>query len=145
MSGKLSTHVLDTARGRPAAGLKIQLWRIEPQEPRLLKEAVTNQDGRTETPLLFGDELKPGLYELVFQVGPYFQGLSRRSPATAGKAEGMENTSLETAGLSRHSEAKAEETFLGDVPVRFRILNSGENYHVPLLVSPWSYTTYRGS
>lgn len=121
MSGKLSTHVLDTARGRPAAGLKIQLWRIESQEPRLLKEAVTNQDGRTGTPLLLGDELKPGLYELVFQVGPYFQG------------------------LSRHSEAKAEETFLGDVPVRFRILNSDDNYHVPLLVSPWSYTTYRGS
>jgi 5-hydroxyisourate hydrolase len=132
MSGKLSTHVLDTARGRPAAGLKIQLWRIEPQERRLLKEAVTNQDGRTETPLLLGDELKPGLYELVFQVGPYFRDPSRRELATAG---GAEKTSLETA----------EETFLGDVPVRFRILNSDENYHVPLLVSPWSYTTYRGS
>ena len=145
MSGKLSTHVLDTARGRPAAGLKIQLWRIEPQERRLLKEAVTNQDGRTETPLLLGDELKPGLYELVFQVGPYFRDpsqrelatadMSRRSPAAAGNAEGAEKTSLETA----------EESFLGDVPVRFRILNSDENYHVPLLVSPWSYTTYRGS
>jgi 5-hydroxyisourate hydrolase len=145
MSGKLSTHVLDTARGRPAAGLKIQLWRIESQEPRLLKEAVTNQDGRTGTPLLLGDELKPGLYELVFQVGPYFQGLSPHSPATAGNAERMENTSLETEDLSRRSEAKAEETFLGDVPVRFRVLNSDENYHVPLLVSPWSYTTYRGS
>jgi 5-hydroxyisourate hydrolase len=142
MSGKLSTHVLDTARGRPAAGLRIQLWRIEPQERRLLKEAVTNQDGRTETPLLLGDELKPGLYELVFQVGPYFRDASRRELAKAdlsrrseAKAEGTEKTSLETA----------EETFLGDVPVRFRILNSDENYHVPLLVSPWSYTTYRGS
>lgn len=134
MNGKLSTHVLDTAKGRPAAGLKIQLWRIEAKERRLLKEAVTNQDGRTETPLLSGEKLKPGLYELVFQVGPYFQSLSRHSPAAAGKAD-----------LSRRSEAKAEETFLGDVPVRFRILNSGENYHVPLLVSPWSYTTYRGS
>ena len=132
MSGKLSTHVLDTARGRPAAGLKIQLWRIESQEPRLLKEAVTNQDGRTGTPLLLGDELKPGLYELVFQVGPYFRDPSRGELA---KAEGTEKKSLE----------KAEETFLGDVPVRFRILNSDENYHVPLLVSPWSYTTYRGS
>jgi 5-hydroxyisourate hydrolase len=132
MSGKLSTHVLDTAKGRPAAGLKIQLWRIEPQERRLLKEAVTNQDGRTETPLLLGDELKPGLYELVFQVGPYFQDLSCHSEA---EVEGAEKTSLEMA----------EETFLGDVPVRFRILNSEENYHVPLLVSPWSYTTYRGS
>ena len=132
MSGKLSTHVLDTARGRPAAGLKIQLWRIEANEHRLLKEVVTNQDGRTETPLLLGEELKPGLYELLFQVGPYFQNLSRRSEA---KAEGMENTFLQTA----------EESFLGDVPVRFRILNPEENYHIPLLVSPWSYTTYRGS
>jgi hydroxyisourate hydrolase len=110
MSGKLSTHVLDTAKGQPAGGLKIQLWRIEANERRLLKEVVTNQDGRTETPLLLGDELKPGLYELVFQVGPYFQA-----------------------------------SFLGDVPVRFRILNPEENYHIPLLVSPWSYTTYRGS
>jgi 5-hydroxyisourate hydrolase len=132
MSGKLSTHVLDIATGRPAAGLKIQLWRLEPKERRLLKEVVTNQDGRTETPLLLGDELKPGLYELVFQVGPYFQDLSRHSEA---EVEGTEKTSLEMA----------EETFLGDVPVRFRILNSEENYHVPLLVSPWSYTTYRGS
>jgi len=132
MSGKLSTHVLDTAKGRPAAGLKIQIWRIEPQERRLLKEAVTNQDGRTETPLLLGDELKPGIYELVVQVGPYFRDPSRDELA---KAEGTEKKSLE----------KAEETFLGDVPVRFRILNSDENYHVPLLVSPWGYTTYRGS
>ena len=132
MSGKLSTHVLDTAKGRPAAGLKIQLWRIEANEHQLLKEVVTNQDGRTEMPLLLGDELKPGLYELVFQVGPYFQNPSRRSEA---KAEGMENTFLQTT----------EESFLGDVPVRFRILDSEENYHIPLLVSPWSYTTYRGS
>ena len=132
MSGKLSTHVLDTAKGQPAAGLKIQLWRIEANERRFLKEAVTNRDGRTETPLLVGDELKPGLYELVFQVGLYFQNPSRHSEA---KAQVAENTLLETA----------EDSFLGDVPVRFRILNSEENYHVPLLVSPWSYTTYRGS
>jgi len=132
MSGKLSTHVLDTAQGRPAGGLKIQLWRIEANEHRLLKEVVTNQDGRTETPLLIGDELKPGLYELVFQVGPYFKDQSRRSEA---EAEEMENTFLQIK----------EASFLGDVPVRFRILNSEENYHVPLLVSPWSYTTYRGS
>jgi 5-hydroxyisourate hydrolase-like protein (transthyretin family) len=145
MSGKLSTHVLDTAKGRPAAGLKIQLWTIEANEHRFLKEVVTNQDGRTETPLLLGAELKPGLYELVFQVGPYFQNLSRRSvakaepsrhsPAAAGKAEGMESAFLQTT----------EASFLGDVPVRFRILNPEESYHIPLLVSPWSYTTYRGS
>jgi 5-hydroxyisourate hydrolase len=132
MSGKLSTHVLDTATGRPAADLKIQLWKIEADERRLLKEVITNQDGRTETPLLLGDELKPGVYELVFQVGPYFQNLSRRSVA---EAEAADDAFLKTT----------EDTFLGDVPVRFRILNPGENYHIPLLVSPWSYTTYRGS
>ena len=132
MSGKLSTHVLDTAKGRPAAGLKIQLWKIEADERRLLKEVITNQDGRTETPLLLGDELKPGVYELVFQVGPYFQNLSRRSVA---EAEAADDAFLKTT----------EDPFLGDVPVRFRILNPGENYHIPLLVSPWSYTTYRGS
>ena len=132
MSGKLSTHVLDTANGRPAAGLKIQLWKIEADEKRFLKEVITNQDGRTETPLLLGDELRAGVYELVFQVGPYFQNLSRRSVA---EAEAAQDAFLKTT----------EDTFLGDVPVRFRILNPGENYHVPLLVSPWSYTTYRGS
>jgi 5-hydroxyisourate hydrolase len=142
MSGKLSTHVLDTANGRPAAGLKIQLWKIEADEKRFLKEVITNQDGRTETPLLLGDELGAGVYELVFQVGPYFQDLSRRSLAKAdlsrrsvAEAEAAEDSFLKTT----------EDTFLGDVPVRFRILNPGENYHVPLLVSPWSYTTYRGS
>jgi 5-hydroxyisourate hydrolase len=114
MSGKLSTHVLDTANGGPAAGLKIQLWSIEANERRLLKAVVTNRDGRPDAPLLLGDELKPGIYEMVFQVGSYF---------------------LKTA----------ENAFLQDVPVRFRILNSEENYHIPLLVSPWSYTTYRGS
>jgi hydroxyisourate hydrolase len=112
MSGRLSTHVLDVADGRPAAGLRIQLWSIETDNRQLLKEVVTNQDGRTDTPLLVGDELRPGVYELVFQVGPYFGN---------------------------------EAGFLGDVPVRFRILNPAENYHVPLLVSPWSYATYRGS
>jgi len=112
MSGRLSTHVLDIALGRPAAGLRIQLWSIETDNRQLLKEVVTNQDGRTDTPLLVGDELRPGVYELVFQVGPYFGN---------------------------------EAGFLGDVPVRFRILNPVENYHVPLLVSPWSYATYRGS
>jgi 5-hydroxyisourate hydrolase len=124
MSGKLSTHVLDTAAGRPAAGLKIQLWKIAADERHLLKEVVTNQDGRTETPVLAGDELESGVYELVFQVGAYFQDLSRRSSAEA-----------ETV----------QDLFLNDVPVRFRIPDPGENYHIPLLVSPWSYTTYRGS
>ena len=112
MSGRLSTHVLDITKGRPAVGLRIQLWRLETDHRQLLKEVVTNQDGRTDTPLLSGDKLQLGTYEIVFQVGAYF-----------GK----------------------DAAFLDDVPVRFRIVNSAENYHVPLLVSPWSYTTYRGS
>jgi hydroxyisourate hydrolase len=130
MSGRLSTHVLDVAQGRPAAGLSIQLWRIQANNRQLLKEVVTNQDGRTDPPLLSGDDLRPGVYELVFHVGPYFENLSRKR------------------NLSGHSLAKAEGTedaFLNEIPVRFRILNPEENYHVPLLVSPWSYTTYRGS
>jgi 5-hydroxyisourate hydrolase len=145
MSGKLSTHVLDTAQGRPAGGLKIQLWRIEANEHRLLKEVVTNQDGRTETPLLLGDELKPGLYELVFQVGPYFKDQSRRSSAAAGKADQSRRSEAEVEAMENTFLQIKEASFLGDVPVRFRVLNPEENYHIPLLVSPWSYTTYRGS
>src|SRR5258708_12700613 len=110
MSGRLSTHVLDIAKGRPAVGLRIQLWKIETDQRQLLKEVVTNQDGRTDTPLLLGDDLRLGVYELVFQVAAFF---------------GKDAASLD------------------DVPVRFRILNSAENYHVPLLVSPWRYTPYR--
>jgi 5-hydroxyisourate hydrolase len=112
MNGRLSTHVLDTSKGRPAAGLIIQLWRVEAENRRFLKEVLTNQDGRTDGPLLAGDDLEAGIYELVFQVGAYFG----ESPS-----------------------------FLTDVPIRFRIVNPAENYHIPLLVSPWSYSTYRGS
>ncbi len=109
---RLSTHVLDTAHGRPAAGLTVRLYRWEGDERRLLKTAVTNPDGRTE-PLLEGAALTPGVYELVFCVADYFG--SRGTP------------------------------FLGEVPVRFGIEDESANYHVPLLVSPYGYTTYRGS
>jgi hydroxyisourate hydrolase len=111
MNGRLSTHVLDISKGSPAAGVTIQLWRVETDNRRFLKEAVTNQDGRTDGPLLAGDDLEAGIYELVFKVETYFGG----SP------------------------------FLTEVPVRFRVVNPAENYHIPLLVSPWSYSTYRGS
>jgi 5-hydroxyisourate hydrolase len=106
---RLSTHVLDTANGRPAAGMCIRLL----TDGRLLKEATTNADGRTNEPLLSGDRIEPGVYELVFSVGDYF-----------GTAEGA---------------------FLADVVVRFGIADEFGNYHVPLLVSPYGYTTYRGS
>ena len=107
--GKLSTHVLDTSNGRPAAGMKIELRRMPAGE--LVKTLTTNNDGRTDELVLGPEEIREGEYELVFHVGAYF------------------------------GEAK----FLDVVPVRFRISDSAQGYHVPLLCTPWSYSTYRGS
>ncbi|MBD2021082.1 hydroxyisourate hydrolase [Leptolyngbya sp. FACHB-36] len=119
MSGKLTTHVLDTAQGRPAADLTIELWAIDPasEQKTLLKTVQTNTDGRTDAPLLTG-KLQIGVYELVFAVGDYFaqSSLSTQTPP-----------------------------FLDRVPVRFGIADAATHYHVPLLASPWSYSTYRGS
>ena len=118
MAGLLTTHVLDTARGRPAAGITLELARIEESgERKVLKNVSTNSDGRTDAPLLEGDELVPGVYEIVFDVGDYFSG---------------------------EPEA-ADPPFLGRIPVRFGIADASAHYHVPLLTSPWSYSTYRGS
>jgi 5-hydroxyisourate hydrolase len=103
----LTTHVLDTKNGRPAAGMKIELW----SAGKLLKTATTDADGRTESPLLGIDEFSAGSYELVFCVGDYF----------------------------------GERRFLDRVPVRFIIDDAKAKYHIPLLVSPWAYSTYRGS
>ncbi len=105
----LSTHVLDTARGRPAAGMKVELWSRDRAE--LLKTVTTNSDGRTDEPLLVGDAMAVGAYELVFHVGDYF----------------------------------GDKSFLDQVPVRFTISDARAKYHVPLLVTPWAYSTYRGS
>ena len=105
----LTTHVLDTMRGQPAAGMKIELWSLD--KKALLKTVETNKDGRTDAPLLDGDSMVAGNYELIFFVGDYF----------------------------------GEKEFLDRVPVRFIISNANTKYHVPLLVSPWSYSTYRGS
>ncbi len=116
--GRLSTHVLDTAHGRPAAGLLVELYAIDGGSRRLVTSAVTNADGRTDAPLMAGDAFRPGLYELVFHVGDYF----RRRGATV-----------------------ADPAFLDQVPVHFGIAEQDGHYHVPLLVSPWSYATYRGS
>ena len=107
--GKLSTHVLDTARGRPAAGMKIELRRVPSGE--LVKTLTTNSEGRTDAPVLGPEEIGEGDYELSFHVGAYF----------------------------------GEVKFLDVVPVRFRIADAAQNYHVPLLCTPWSYSTYRGS
>ncbi|MBK9941831.1 MAG: hydroxyisourate hydrolase [Kouleothrix sp.] len=119
MPGRLTTHVLDTAQGRPAAGVAIELWRLGPGGARtLLARVATNADGRTNAPLLADGALLAGEYELVFEVGAYFaaQGLLQPGPP-----------------------------FLGQVPVRFGIAAPDAHYHVPLLVSPWAYSTYRGS
>ena len=116
--GKLSTHVLDTSIGKPAAGLRVELVRIADGTIDHLKDIETNEDGRTDGPLLEGDAFEPGHYELRFFVGDYFtmQGVEQANPA-----------------------------FLDVVPVRFWIADADANYHVPLLVSPWAYSTYRGS
>lgn len=119
MVGKLTTHVLDTARGCPAANMVVELWAIAPQSSQktLLKTITTNADGRTDTPLLASDELKVGVYELVFVVGQYF-------------ADSENSTTL---------------PFLDRIPIQFGIADPTAHYHVPLLVSPWAYSTYRGS
>jgi 5-hydroxyisourate hydrolase len=117
--GRLTTHVLDTANGRPAARVRVALRALGPSgEGRLIAEATTNADGRTDAPLLAGEEFQPGTYELVFDVGAYF--------AAAGAAQ-------------------ADPPFLDQVPIRFGLADRDGHYHVPLLVSPWSYATYRGS
>jgi len=119
MSGSLTTHALDTARGRPAAGMTLELARIgESGDRKVLKTVRTNPDGRTDEPVLAGDELSRGTYELVFDVGGYFAGQETGS---------------------------ADPPFLGLVPVRFGIADPSAHYHVPLLTSPWAYSTYRGS
>jgi 2-oxo-4-hydroxy-4-carboxy-5-ureidoimidazoline decarboxylase len=112
-TGRLSTHVLDVSVGRPAAGVRIGLHEIGGSARGLLSEAVTNADGRTDAPLIAGEPLRIGRYELTFNVGAYFGG--------------------------------AALPFLDEVPIRFAISEPEGHYHVPLLVTPWSYTTYRGS
>lgn len=120
MSGSLTTHVLDTARGQPAAGVAVELWGIDTTSDArtLLASARTNADGRTDAPLLNERAMVPGIYELIFALGDYFA------------AQGVPT---------------ADPPFLDRVPIRFGIANSTAHYHVPLLASPWTYSTYRGS
>ena len=118
----LTTHVLDTAHGRPAAGLRIELARLDSGGRTLLKAVRTNDDGRTDEPLLGANEARAGTYEISFEVGEYFAAL-----ADEGHAE------------------VSDPPFLDRVPVRFGLADPAAHYHVPLLVSPWAYSTYRGS
>lgn len=116
--GKLSTHVLDTAAGRPAAGMRVTLSRLEHGAWKKLKAVRTNAEGRAGAPLLQGRALKKGQYRLVFDVAAYFRTRKVRV---------------------------SSPPFLDRVPIRFGVADPKANYHVPLLCSPWGYTTYRGS
>ncbi|MGB3244293.1 MAG: hydroxyisourate hydrolase [Sulfitobacter sp.] len=116
--GYLTTHVLDTARGMPAPGMKITLFRLEGANRLRLATATTNADGRTDTPILPKDQFAAGTYELVFEAGAYFDAIG--TPAENPR-------------------------FLDEIPIRFGISDPQVHYHVPLLLSPFGFSTYRGS
>ncbi len=118
MTGYLTTHVLDTARGCPAEGIKISLYRLEGEARSLVAETVTNDDGRTNSPILPAERFATGSYELVFHCGDY---------------------------LRATGQAGADPLFLDAVPIRFGMSEAESHYHVPLLLSPYGYSTYRGS
>lgn len=116
--GRLSTHVLDTALGKPAGGVKITLYRVTDQSHDKIAEVITNADGRTDAPLLQGEALLAGTYELVFCAGDY---------------------------LRQSGQAGQGILFLDEIPIRFGVPDAAQHYHVPLLISPFAYSTYRGS
>lgn len=119
MPGKLTTHILDAAHGRPAANVTIELWAVHASgEKTRLKTIQTNADGRTDAPLLAAGELQRQIYELVFCIGDYFV---------------------------QFGDALPEPLFLDRIPIRFGVADPDAHYHVPLLASPWAYSTYRGS
>jgi 5-hydroxyisourate hydrolase len=116
--GKLTTHVLDTMHGCPAAGMAVALYRVDPAGAVRLKSVTLNADGRADAPLLDEAALLPGRYRLVFGVAAYFR---------------------------HRGAALPEPPFLGEVPLEFGVADARAHYHVPLLCTPWSYSTYRGS
>jgi 5-hydroxyisourate hydrolase len=116
--GKLTTHVLDTMNGCPAAGMRVRLYALRDDNATLIKELALNHDGRADAPLLEGDALREGAYRLVFEVASYFRGRGIALP---------------------------EPPFLDAVPLDFGLADTAMHYHVPLLASPWAYSTYRGS
>lgn len=116
--GRLSTHVLDTRTGTPAAGMRVEFSVLEDGRWRALKSVQTNADGRTDEPLMAGDAMRTGEFRIVFHVAEYFRGQGLALP---------------------------EPPFLDRVPIRFGIADPNAHYHVPLLCTPWSYSTYRGS
>jgi 5-hydroxyisourate hydrolase len=116
--GYVTTHVLDAGRGCPAAGLRIELFRLDGEARSLVRSVTTNADGRTDAPVIPKGELVSGVYELLFHAGAY----------------------LDSAGLPGESPR-----FLDRIPIRFGIADATAHYHVPLLLAPYSYSTYRGS
>lgn len=122
--GRLTTHVLDTTRGQPGSAIGISLYRIDGEQRQCLNTQLTNDDGRCDQPLLADDAFTAGVYELVFAVGPYF-------------------TALESSVSS--DAPVSEPRFLDDVVIRFGVSAADQHYHVPLLITPYSYSTYRGS
>jgi 5-hydroxyisourate hydrolase len=116
--GRLTTHVLDTLSGKPAAGVRISFEESQGEGWRVIKTATTNADGRTDQPLMAGETMAAGRYRIVFHVGEHFVRLG---------------------------VPLADPPFLDRVPVEFAVADAKANYHVPLLVTPWSYSTYRGS
>ena len=116
--GRLTTHVLDTAHGCPGQGIRIEVYRLVGDERERLKEVVTNDDGRCDAPILEGDGFLAGDYELVFHAGDY---------------------------LRRQGVEASEPRFLDVIPLRFGVADATQHYHVPLLLSPYGYSTYRGS
>ncbi len=118
MAGKLSTHVLDTTIGKPGAGVAIDLYAVHKGVRSKLKSTTSNADGRTDEPLLIGDAVQVGIYELDFHAGDYFRARGEKLPVPA---------------------------FVDVVTLRFGIADANANYHVPLVCTPWSYSTYRGS
>lgn len=115
---KLSTHVLDTAHGKPATGVRVTLYRVTGGGRERVVETLTNADGRTDAPLLSGDTIPTGVYELDFEAGEYFRRIGVALPDPA---------------------------FVDRVTIRFGIAEATGHYHVPLVCSPWTYSTYRGS
>jgi 5-hydroxyisourate hydrolase len=120
VTGYLTTHVLDTARGCPAAGITIALYRVRGNSHKKIATSTTNSDGRTDTPILPAEKFAIGGYELVFSVGEYL-----RKHKLVGKRD--------------------EPLFLEEIPIRFAVNDEKSHYHVPLLLSPYGYSTYRGS
>lgn len=118
--GRLTTHVLDTSRGKPGSGIALTVERIDGEQRQQVASAITNDDGRCDAPLLEGDAFTPGEYEICFDAGTYLSASGVDAPANGPR-------------------------FLDRIVLRFGIANADEHYHVPLLLSPFGYSTYRGS